>query len=124
MTDLRFATTPAPPYYVAIFTSLRTPDDDSGYAATADRKFDLARERPGYLGVEATRGDDGFGITVSYWESEAAIAGWRADAEHRVARETGRRDWYQRYELRVGKVERARAWAGGVGYSPLPGDGA
>jgi len=28
---------------------------------------------PGYLGVESVRGDDGFGITVSYWSTEEAI---------------------------------------------------
>ncbi|MFO0924223.1 MAG: hypothetical protein U0905_17235 [Pirellulales bacterium] len=31
----------------------------------------------------------GFGITVSYWESLEAIAHWRNDAEHQVAQETG-----------------------------------
>jgi heme-degrading monooxygenase HmoA len=102
-----FAELPAPPYYAVIFSSLRTPDDDAGYAAMADRMVELAREQPGFLGVESTRGDDGFGITVSYWASEEAIRAWRAHAEHRIARETGRSTWYQHYELRVARVERA-----------------
>ena len=101
-----FARTPRPPYYAVIFTSLRT-DGDDAYGATADRMVELAAQQPGHLGVESVRGADGLGITVSYWESEAAIAAWRAHAEHTIARERGRRDWYAHYELRVARVERA-----------------
>ena len=34
---------------------------------------------------------------------------WRAEAEHRVAQETGRARWYEHYSLRVATVERAYA---------------
>jgi heme-degrading monooxygenase HmoA len=102
-----FATLPSPPYYAVIFSSLRSAADEPGYAAMADRMVALASERPGFLGVESARGADGFGITVSYWASEEAIRAWRADAEHRIARETGRSTWYVHYELRVARVERA-----------------
>lgn len=99
------AGTPRPPYYAVVFTSLRT-DVDAGYGATAERMVELAAQQPGFLGVESARGEDGLGITVSYWESEAAIAAWKAHAEHTLARETGRRDWYAAYCTRVCKVER------------------
>ena len=54
-----------------------------------------------------TTGANGFGITVSYWESEDAIREWKAHAEHRVAQETGKKVWYANYVIRVAKVERA-----------------
>lgn len=101
------ARTPPPPYYAVIFSSTRTPGDN-GYGATADRMMELASEQPGFLGVETARDPNGLGITVSYWESEAAIAGWKADAEHRVAQAEGHRQWYQEFELRVATVHRAR----------------
>jgi len=50
---------------------------EAGYGATADRMVELASKQPGFLGIESTRDEAGFGITVSYWESEAAIAAWR-----------------------------------------------
>ena len=106
MTNTAFAALPPPPYYAVIFSSLRTPTD-AGYAAMSDRMVELARLQPGFLGAESTRGADGFGITVSYWTSLDAIAHWRADAEHRVAQETGKAQWYEHYELRVALVERA-----------------
>lgn len=101
-----FARTPKPPYYAVVFTSLRR-DGDHGYGATADRMVELAAQQPGYLGVESVRDAGGLGITVSYWESEAHILAWRRHAEHTLARERGRTEWYEHYELRVAKVERA-----------------
>jgi heme-degrading monooxygenase HmoA len=105
--DDAFARLPQPPYYAVIFSSRRNGDDDAGYAQAAQRMVELAAQQPGYLGVESTRGGDGFGITVSYWESEAAIAAWRQHAEHAATRAYGRQHWYEHYELRVAKVERA-----------------
>ncbi len=102
-----FANTPAPPYYAVVFTSQRRDDDDAGYGITADRMVELAAQQPGYLGVESVRGSDGLGITVSYWRDEAAILAWRRHAEHTLARERGRQQWYEHFELRVAKVERA-----------------
>jgi heme-degrading monooxygenase HmoA len=102
----QFATTPEPPYYAVIFGSFRT-GGDAGYRETAARMEELAREVPGYLGIESARGTDGFGITVSYWESEAAIAEWKRHLEHQAAQARGKREWYRHYEIRVAKVERA-----------------
>lgn len=104
----KFATTPQPPYYAVIFTSLRT-DADDGYARVAERMVELAAGQPGFLGVESVRDAEGFGITVSYWSSTKAIAHWKAHAEHVAAQEMGRRTWYAHYELRVARVERAYA---------------
>jgi heme-degrading monooxygenase HmoA len=99
------ATTPKPPYYAVIFTSLRT-EHDRGYGHMAEQMVELAAQQPGFLGVESARTPGGLGITVSYWASEEAIAGWKAHADHKIAQETGQRVWYSRYHLRVAKVER------------------
>jgi len=107
-----FACTPQPPYYAVIFTSQITPQHE-GYEETANRMVELAKAMPGYLGVESTRGADGLGITVSYWTSEADIANWKRQAEHRIAQERGKREWYQHYEMRVARVERAYAGPAG-----------
>jgi heme-degrading monooxygenase HmoA len=109
MTSPRFASLPAPPYYAVIFTNQRGKADPAGYAATADRMVELAALQPGFLGVESTRDAEGFGITVSYWADEASIRAWKANAEHRIAQETGMERWYEHYETRVAKVERAYA---------------
>lgn len=103
------ARTPEPPYYAVIFTSTRT-EVDEGYGAMAEKMVEMASQQPGFLGVESARGEDGLGITVSYWESEEAIANWRKNAEHRIAQGHGRGKWYAEFVTRVAKVERTNAF--------------
>lgn len=80
-----FAQTPPPPYYAVVFSSARTPIDDAAYRKMSDRMVELARQQPGFLGVESARGADGLGITVSYWSDMESIANWKANTEHLVA---------------------------------------
>lgn len=101
-----------PPYYAVIFTSQRNSATD-GYSQAAERMVELAAQQPGFLGVDSARDAAGLGITVSYWRSLADITAWRDQAEHRLVRERGRREWYAGYELRIAKVERAYAWQAG-----------
>jgi heme-degrading monooxygenase HmoA len=103
------APTPEPPYFAVIFTSLRTERPDDGFAETDDHLFELARSQPGFLGYE-TASTGGLGVTVSYWETEAAIAAWKAVADHRAAQEQGRARWFDAYQVRVARVERAYAF--------------
>jgi heme-degrading monooxygenase HmoA len=128
-----------PPYVAVIFSSQRrapaaaaaslarhdsddSDRDDDGYAAAAERMLALARDQPGFLGAESARGGDGLGITVSYWRTERDVAAWRCEAEHAATRDLGRAAWYERYQVRVARVERAYGWdAGGDGAGPPAG---
>jgi heme-degrading monooxygenase HmoA len=107
--------TPDPPYHAVIFTNRRAgwgdAATDAAYDAAAVRMEELAATIPGYLGIESSRSADGTGITVSYWESDEAIAEWRRHPEHLDVQSSGRSDWYAWYELRVGRVERARSFS-------------
>ena len=97
------ARTPQPPYYAVIFTSIRT-EVDNGYEVMAQRMVELAAEQPGFLGVESAREE--VGITVSYWRDPDSIAAWKRHAEHQIAQERGKQDWYSAYKTRICKVER------------------
>ena len=97
------ATDLQPPYYAVIFTSLVT-DNLSDYEQTAERMVELARQQEGYLGIEFAR--DQVGITVSYWKDLDSITQWKNNVEHTEARNRGREQWYQQYQLRICKVER------------------
>jgi heme-degrading monooxygenase HmoA len=114
MSTKNFASLPAPPYYTVIFSAQRTAGDD-GYGRMAERMVELAREQPGFLGVESARDAGGFGLTVSYWASLEEIAAWKAQAEHRMAQETGKSRWYEHYEIRIACVDRAYSKNGGTG---------
>lgn len=101
---MRIAETPRPPYTAVIFTSVRTDDDADGYADMAERMELMARDQPGFLGIESAR--ESIGITVSYWESPAAARAWKQVADHLMAQRLGRERWYRTYRVRVATVDR------------------
>jgi heme-degrading monooxygenase HmoA len=91
------------PYYAVIFTSTRT-DLDENYVEMALKMETLAKQQPGFLGVESARNE--IGITVSYWESLEAIASWKQNLDHLDAQFLGRQKWYENYVVRIAKVEK------------------
>lgn len=97
------ANTPKTPYYAVIFTSIRT-EEDGGYDQMSSSMTELVQNQPGFLGVESARTE--IGITVSYWDSLESIKTWKHHMEHSVAREKGRRNWYERFQVRICKVEK------------------
>ena len=97
-------------YFAVIFTAQRSLSGDDIYDITLDRMVLMARCQPGFLGVESVRGDDGIGITVSYWVDRDAIANWRQQAEHLAAQALGRQEFYDWYRVRVAEVVAERTF--------------
>ncbi len=97
------ANTPKPPYYAVIFSSMRTEIDDN-YYEVADKMVELAKVQDGFLGIEFARIE--LGITVSYWRDLESIKKWKENADHSIAREKGRKEWYSAFKTRIAKVER------------------
>ncbi|MEU1340177.1 antibiotic biosynthesis monooxygenase family protein [Streptomyces sp. NPDC090075] len=98
-----------PPYYVAVFTAVRT-QDQSGYGETNARMEDLVKDIPGYLGMDYAQNPGGLAITVGYFRDAEALAEWRYNAEHRAAQKRGQAEWYESYSLHVAKVERSHGF--------------
>ncbi|MGM5469030.1 antibiotic biosynthesis monooxygenase family protein [Flavobacteriaceae bacterium LMO-SS05] len=91
------------PYYAVIFTSTQK-ETHEGYAEMAIKMEELAKQQPGFLGIESARNE--IGITVSYWDSLEAIKSWKQQTDHLEAQQKGRTDWYDWYHVRICKVER------------------
>lgn len=72
-------------YYAVIFTS-NLSNDTTDYNAASDKMEELAKQQPGFLGVESARDHSGLGITISYWESLEAIENWKQNALHKEAK--------------------------------------
>ncbi|MGW2834651.1 antibiotic biosynthesis monooxygenase family protein [Streptomyces sp. NPDC001286] len=110
-----------PPYYVAVFTTVRT-EDQSGYSETNARMEDLVKDVPGFLGMDHAQTPGGLGITVGYFRDADALTEWRSNTEHRAAQKRGRAEWYQSYTLHVAKVERSHRFTRASGpQSPAAG---
>jgi len=100
---MMIASTPAPPYYAVIFTSIRT-EEDKDYDKISTRMVELAKKQSGYLGVESAR--NAMGITVSYWKDLESIKLWKQQAEHAIAQEMGREYFYTTYKTSICIVEK------------------
>jgi heme-degrading monooxygenase HmoA len=105
MNENKTANTPEPPYYAVIFTSLRS-DIDEGYSETAESMAQLVQKQQGYLGHESFRDENGFGVTISYWQSLEDIENWKKNPVHLPVQKKGREKWYKHYKVRICKVER------------------
>ena len=91
--------------YAVIFPNQRTKDDAKGYAKVAKRMIELVEQQPGCLGFDSARDEQGFGITVSYWDSMESIKAWSEHGEHLAAQLNGRGTWYAGYDLYITKIE-------------------
>ena len=92
-------------YYAVIFTSQRTDVEHDLYVHTSNQMIALAQNQRGFLGVETVREEKGLGITVSYWTDKKAIRAWSEHADHKMAKQLGKTDFYSWYQLRIAKVE-------------------
>ncbi len=95
-------------YFAVIFSSKLKLENSEGYEEMAQRMIDLAKKQNGFLGVESARGEDGFGVTVSYWRSLEDILAWKVNSEHLIAQKIGHDRWYDSYCIRICKVENER----------------
>lgn len=68
----------------------------------------LVEQVDGFLGVERYESltEPGKLLSLSFFRDEAAIAAWRAVAEHRVAQRRGRGGVFRDYRLRVVEIRR------------------
>ena len=99
-----------PPYWAVIFPNQRTDNDPEGYDQTAARMVELAVQQPGCLGFDSARDQNGFGITVSYWETIESIEAWRDHPEHTIAKGNGREKWYAGYDLHIARIEHTHSF--------------
>ena len=97
-------------YFAAIFTTQRSQSGDDVYEIMVGRIVALAQQQRGFLGLESVRGDDGIGITVSYWTDHEAIQNWEQQAEHVSFQAMGRQEFYRWYRIRIAEVFTDRAF--------------
>ena len=85
------------------------------FAKGRDRYFELAAQlkqilvsQPGFISVERFQSliDEEKLLSLSFWESEQAIAGWREQIDHIDAQKEGKEKLFKSYRIRVVKIER------------------
>jgi heme-degrading monooxygenase HmoA len=100
------SSTPKPPYYAVVFTSINAAVDHTEHVEMYARLVQRAQSFEGYLGIEPARNADGTGVAVVYWKDLDSINAWAKDPQHQVAKRKGRETWYSHYMIRICRVER------------------
>lgn len=104
---MSIAATPKPPYYAAIFSSVRTEGDEEAHGAMGEEMAVLATTQPGFLGFEfGADTPERFGLFISYWKKDSDIRRWKELGAHAEAQRLGKERWYSAYRIRIAKVER------------------
>ena len=90
----------------AVIFRAKPAKQDELYSKTVARMRELAFEKYGCIDFITATEEGNQEIAISYWEDEAAIIRWRKDAEHTLAQELGRSQWYDAYSVQVVEIKR------------------
>ena len=93
------------PYYVAIFTSVKT-DNLEGYNEMNDLLFEKVKSQKGYMGAESFSKEDGTDVTIVSFKTREDMLSWKNQSLHVEAQETGRKNWYKYYNVKICRVEK------------------
>ena len=96
---------------VILFRSRLTARAGEDYDAMDRRMSEKARAAPGFVDVKSYTAADGERLTVVRWKDAETLRSWREDVEHREAQSTGRRLWYEWYEMEVAETVRESRFA-------------
>jgi heme-degrading monooxygenase HmoA len=91
---------------VILFRSKLTAAAGDGYNLMSDRMLEYAQGSPGFVEVRNYTSETGERLTVVWWKDQEMLRRWREDPRHRVAQETGRKHWYEYYDMEVAEVVR------------------
>ena len=96
--------------YAVIFKS-EINELDQRYYEMASRMRDLAINQYGCTEFISVT-EAGKEIAISYWDSLDKIKQWKQNAEHLVAQELGRSQWYKKYQVQIVEIihEYTKGW--------------
>lgn len=96
---------------IILFRSRLTEEAGEDYQAMNAELESLVRQNPGFIDVKSFKAEDGERLTIVWWRDEESLREWRQQVRHRFAQETGRKQWYQYYNMEVAEVTRQSSFA-------------
>ncbi len=92
--------------FVVIFEVLPAPGQQETYLALAASLRGVLEGIAGFRSVErfAALARPGWLLSLSFWETEAALITWREQGDHQAAQMRGRWEIFSDYRLRVGRL--------------------
>lgn len=59
---------------------------------------------PGFLKFENWINEEGYSVSLSYWETLASLEKWKMYPKHQEAKERAKWDWYKEYSIEVCEI--------------------
>lgn len=91
-----------------IFEVTPTAEGKSEYFKMGAALKEELQKMPGFISVErfASMNNEGKFLSLSFWESEEAAAGWRNQTNHRISQKKGHDALFDHYRISVGEIVR------------------
>ena len=93
---------------IVLFRNRLRPEASEAYGQLAPEIALLAQQQPGFIAMKTFTAADGERVTIAEFESDEAVAAWRAHPEHREAQRRGKTEFYSEYHLQVCEVLREK----------------
>ncbi|MCB9226944.1 MAG: antibiotic biosynthesis monooxygenase [Chitinophagales bacterium] len=88
-----------------IFTSQRTKYTE-GYSDFNEKLEAIANNMSGFIKQESVRQENGFGISISYWENMESAKEFKQIPLHIEAQQKGKTHYYEWYDVKVCAVNK------------------
>ncbi len=91
-----------------IFEAEALPEAQERYLQLAAELKPLLSDTPGFISIERFQSlsTPGRILSLSWWEDENAVAGWKQNVMHLAAQKEGKRSIFSFYRIRVASVSR------------------
>jgi len=91
-----------------IFEADALPAAQDRYLQLAAQLKPLLADTPGFISIERFQSLSTAGkiLSLSWWEDEEAVAGWKRNLMHQAAQKEGRESVFAFYRIRVARVLR------------------
>lgn len=92
------------------FRSRLTAAAGADYTKMSESMDTHARAFPGFVDIKSFTAEDGERLTLVWWADAETLQAWATDAQHMVAKATGRALWYEYYRMEVAEVIRTSSF--------------
>jgi len=97
---------------LVLFKVRTRPDiNQTMYQEAFEQMLELVSQVPGFVGIDGYIGKDGSELAVARFESRDGITRWRDNPAHVRARERGRQEFFDAYEISISTVWRHYDWS-------------
>jgi heme-degrading monooxygenase HmoA len=98
-------------YFNVFRTRKRAGYDEAAYLADVARMEALARTQKGFLAYRRYKADDGEGLSMTEFETEADARAWGRHPEHVALQAKGRAEYYESYVVYICVDPQVRTFA-------------